>query len=145
MGLLDGVKSYFRDDEQTLTEQTAELDRQRRGNQFGDLPEEIEEMPPEDVADEFARMEQETRLSFVRRRNISQDKWNEMWSMIQNDAKQREFWGIDGTQTVFREEIEVCACHEEGLSPLTETRGSRRRSVKRTVNPKPRKPKSEAK
>ncbi|WP_248910532.1 hypothetical protein [Halocatena marina] len=121
MDLLDEIRSYFRDDEPTLTEQAAELDRQRRGDQFGDLPDEIEEMPPEDIADTFARMEQQTRFLFVRNGNISEEKWREMRSVIENDLKQQNFWGLDVPQTDFKQGTEVCRCHEEGLQAQTET------------------------
>ncbi|UPM43574.1 hypothetical protein [Halocatena salina] len=86
MGLLDRVKSYFREEEQTT-----ELNRQHRGDQFGDLPEEIEEMPPEDVADKFVRMQQQTRLDFIQSRYISHSKWKEVMNLIENDPKQRVF------------------------------------------------------
>lgn len=123
MGFLDEVRSYFRDDDPPLAEQAEELDPQRREDQFGDLPNEIEEMSPEDVANTFARMEQQTRLSFVRNNNISEEKWREMRSSIENNTKQQNFWGIDSKQTIFKQGVEVCACHEEGLQAQTETRG----------------------
>lgn len=124
MGLLDGIKSYLPEgeDEQTQSEQAAELTRQRKGNQFDDLPEEIEEMSLEDVADEFARMEQQQRLEFVQSGYISQEKWKDLMKMIENNPKQRDFWGLDGSQINIKDGVEVCACHEEVTQTLTVTK-----------------------
>ncbi|MFC6964973.1 hypothetical protein ACFQJ8_26205 [Halocatena marina] len=126
MGFLDEIRSYFRNDEPTPTEQAAELNRQRREDQFGDLPNEIEEMPPEDVADTFARMQQDDRLAFVRNRSISKEKWDEMMSMIESNSKQQDFWGIDDSQTEIQDGVSVCICHEEEVQTWTETRGTQK-------------------
>lgn len=126
MGLLDGIRSYFRENEQTLSEQAAELDRQRRGNQFGNLPEEMEEMPPEDVADEFARMEQQTRLEFIQNGHISREKWTEMITMIKSNPKQQSFWGFDGSQVNIQDDVAVCECHEEVTRTWTVSKGTQK-------------------
>lgn len=124
MGLLDEVRSYFQESEQepTQSERTETLSRQRKGDQFGDLPEEIETMPPEEVADTFARMQQQNRLAFIQSGYISQEKWNEMMTIIEDSSKQRDFWGLDGTQINIKDGIEVCACHEEVTQTTTVTK-----------------------
>lgn len=124
MGLLDVAKSYFRDHESTQSEQSEALTRQRRIDQFGDLPDEIEDMPPEEVANEFAQMGQDNRLFFVRNVLVSQDKWNEMMSVVENSPKQQAYWGLDGEKTEMQDGTRVCECYHIEVNTWSETRGS---------------------